>query len=106
MRMNKIENRYKTSRLSEEDLLEIFLKGIEDFGIKKAQKYSQAIDKVFRELAEYPDIGKSRDELFPGALSFPVGSHIIFYRKISKQIEIARVLHKRMDYEQYFKYEL
>ena len=52
-------------------------------------------------LTENPDIGKSRVELFPGALSFPVGSHLIFYRKTDNQIEIARVLHKRMDYERH-----
>ena len=47
-------------------------------------------------------MGKSRDELFPGALSFPVGSHLIFYRQTGNQIEIARVPHNRMDYEQHF----
>ena len=35
--VNKIKNNYKNSRLAEEDLLNIFLKGIENFGIKKAQ---------------------------------------------------------------------
>jgi len=100
--VNKIKNNYKTSKLAEEDLLDIFLKGIEDFGVKKAQQYSLEMDKAFNLLADYPNMGKSRDELFPGALSFSVGSHIVFYRKNIKQIEISRILHKRMDYEQYF----
>ena len=102
--VNKIKSNYKTSRLAEEDLLNIFLKGIENFGIKKAQQYSLEIDKTFNLLAEYPDMGKLRDELFSGALSFSVGSHIVFYRKNTKtkQIEISRILHRRMDYEKYF----
>ena len=100
--MNKTKNSYKTSKLAEEDLLDIFLNGIDDFGAKKAQQYSLEMDKAFNLLADYPDMGKSRNELFPGALSFSVGSHIVFYRKNIKQIEISRILHRRMDYEQYF----
>lgn len=64
------------------------------------------IDETFTQLSENPDMGKSRDELFPGALSFPVGSHLIFYRQTGKQIEIARVLHNRMDYERHFTEEV
>ena len=60
------------------------------------------VGRTFTQLSENPDMGKSRDELFPGALSFPVGSHLIFYRQTGNQIEIARVPHNRMDYEQHF----
>ncbi len=49
-----MNNKYKTSILAEEDLLNIFLKGIESFGQTKAQKYSVEIDKVFNMLADYP----------------------------------------------------
>jgi len=100
--VSKIKSNYKTSKLAEEDLLAIFLHGIENYGVKKAQQYSAEIDRTFNLLADYPGMGKTREELFPGALSFSVGSHIIFYRKITEQIEIARILHRRMDYEQYF----
>lgn len=99
--MNKIKNDYKTSNLAEEDLIDIFLKSIEGWGISKARQYSQAIEDTFNRLARHPDLGKSRDELFPGALSFPVGSHIIFYRKAAGIIEIARILHRRMDYRKH-----
>ncbi len=99
--MSNLKNNYKTSKLAEEDLLDIFLKGIENFGVKKAQQYSLEMEKAFNLLADYPEMGKSRDELFPGALSFSVGSHIVFYRIDIKQIEISRILHRRMDYEQH-----
>ena len=68
----------------------------------KPLKNYLAIEDVFNQLANFPDMGKSRDELFPGTLSFSAGSHIVFYRKTTNQIEIARVLHKRMDYGKYF----
>jgi toxin ParE1/3/4 len=98
----KIKNNYELSELAEEDLLSIFLTGMEKFGLKRAKQYYQAIDDIFNQLARLPNMGKSRDELFPGALSFSVSSHIVFYRKKSDRIEIARVLHKRMDYERHF----
>ena len=98
----KIIKKYKLSKLAEEDLLDIFQNGIDYFGKTKAQQYSLTIEKTFRRLESFPNIGKPRDELFPGALSFPVGSHIVFYRKTPDGIEVARVLHKRMDYGQYF----
>ncbi len=37
---SKIKSNYKTSELAEEDLLTIFLTGIENFGIKRAKQYS------------------------------------------------------------------
>jgi len=101
--VSKIKSNYKTSKLAEEDLLAIFLYGIDNYGVKKAQQYSAEIDRAFNLLTDYPDMGKTREELSPGALSFSVGSHVIFYRKITEQIEIARILHRRMDYEQYFR---
>lgn len=101
----QIKSNYKISELAEEDLLSIFLTGMEKFGIKRAKQYYLAIEDVFNQLATFPNMGKSRDELFPGALSFSVGSHIVFYRKTADQIEIARVLHKRMDYGKYFNNE-
>ena len=100
--MSKIKNNYTISEYAEEDLLNIFLKSIKNWGSSKALEYSQMIDETFTQLSENPDMGKSRDELFPGALSFPAGSYIIFYRKTYNQIEIARVLHQRMDFEQHF----
>ena len=60
------------------------------------------VGRTCAQLSENPDMGKLRDELFPGALSFPVGCHLIFYRQTGNQIEIARFLHNRMDYAQHF----
>ena len=97
-----IKNSYITSELAEDDLLDIFQTSIEGWGISKARQYAQDIEDTFNRLSKYPDLGQSRDKIFPGAFSFPVGSHVIFYRKSGDHIEIARVLHKRMDFEHHF----
>ena len=81
----KIKSNYKISELAEEDMLAIFLTGMENFGIKRAKQYYLAIEDIFNQLENFPDMGKSRDELFPGALSFSAGSHIIL---ITEYIEM------------------
>jgi toxin ParE1/3/4 len=97
-----IKSNYIISTLAEEDLLNIFLISIEGWGIDKAHKYSKTLEEAFIMLSKHPDLGKERKDLFSGALSFPVGSHIIFYRKKDSQIEISRILHQRMDFQRNF----
>jgi len=61
--VSKIKSNYKTSKLAEEDLLAIFLHGIESYGVKKAQQYSAEIDKTFNLLADYPGMGKNSSKI-------------------------------------------
>jgi toxin ParE1/3/4 len=94
--------KYRLSKLAEEDLLNIFLTTLDQWGVEKAKQYANNIDDTFKKLSELPDIGKKRNEIFIDALSFPVKKHVIFYKKDTKGILIARILHQRIDYEQYF----
>ena len=51
-----------------------------------------------RKLAQTPGIGRSREEdLRPGLLSFPVGSHVLFYQAQPDGILLVRVLHGGRD---------
>ena len=50
---SKIKSNYKISELAEEDLLAIFLSGMENFGIKRAKQYYLAIEDVFNQLANF-----------------------------------------------------
>ena len=43
-----------------------------------------------------------RDEIIEGLRSLGVGRHIIFYRLCKTEIEVARILHKRMDVTRHF----
>ncbi|WP_337843679.1 type II toxin-antitoxin system RelE/ParE family toxin [Rheinheimera sp.] len=53
---------------------------------------------LFRKPAQNPELGRERSEVYAGARSFSSGKHVIFYRAAAKGvIEIARVLHQRMD---------
>ena len=68
------------------------------WGKEQRRIYSKQFDDAFNILAGNPDAGISCDSVKKGYRKFPTGSHIIFFRGISKkEIQVVRVLHKRMD---------
>ncbi len=60
------------------------------------------IEETCRKLARFTSMGRNRDELHPGLLSFPVGKYLIFYMPINGGIEIVRVLNGMMDIDAFF----
>lgn len=61
--------------------------------------YLTAINSRFKWLAKNPEIGKSRDDIKNGYLSYPEGRHVVFYRTKISHIEILAILHQNMDYQ-------
>ncbi len=78
------------------DLAEIWGYIAED-SENRADKFIETIDSKFHEIAASPGIGRLRDELYPGLMSFPVGRYMIYYVVITEGIEIIRVLHGARD---------
>ena len=75
------------------------LKGVvrftrKEWGKEQAVDYVNGLKRQAKKLAESPDIGKKRDNMANGVLSFPYVSHILFYIVESHGITIVRVLHK------------
>ncbi|MBF1988162.1 type II toxin-antitoxin system RelE/ParE family toxin [Fischerella thermalis] len=95
-------NCYRLSQQAGQDL--------EDIWIYLAQQDELAADKQIAQLldclpmlAQFPDMGRKRDDLLQRLRSFPVKPYIVFYTKITDGIEIVRVLHQsRDDIENYF----
>lgn len=96
--MAKTPYSYRLSRLAEADIREISATTITNWEGTQARAYLENLDKTMLALAGNPDLGRERSDVYVGARSFPSGKHVIFYR-VSAQgfIEIARVLHQRMD---------
>ena len=70
------------------------------WGKEQRRVYLKQVDEAFFLLAESPSAGKSCNSIREGYRKFPHASHIIFYRDVEdSQIEIVRILHKRMDVE-------
>ena len=83
-------------------LFKIISSTIESWGSTQAKVYAQTIDAALLKLAQYPDFGRERNDVYNGAKSFPVEKHIVFYQISDNGIEVARILHQRMDPSKHF----
>lgn len=52
----------------------------------------------FQNLADFPDIGTSRDYLPAGSLAFPYREHMIFYRKSAAGIGITVAMERKVGF--------
>jgi len=93
---------YRLSPLAEDDLYKIISTTINSWGNEQAKEYAQNIDAALIKLAQYPDFGRERNEVYNGAKSFPVEKHIVFYQVSDHGIDVARILHQRMDPSKHF----
>ena len=92
------EKRFRLSRAAEADLLELWAYLFEQSQSEsRAEKVVREIVSKFSTLAEFPRMGRSRDDIGPGYRSFPVRRHVIFYRLAGDGIEISHVLHGAQD---------
>ncbi len=94
--------KYVLSELAEFDIDEIFDYGNYKFGREQAINYLIGMQSHFEALCLNPGIGRSRNEIKNGLLSFPYQSHIIFYRTLDTHIRIIRVLHGSRDLPNHF----
>ncbi len=63
--------RYTLRQLAQNDLEEIWLYTMQEWGIAQADKYFSALISRFEWLSENPQIGKRRDDIKSGYYSFP-----------------------------------
>ena len=59
--------------------------------------FASTIYDALGNLALFPDLGRSRDELSPGLRSHPVGDHVIFYRVTATELIVRRIVHSRRE---------
>jgi toxin ParE1/3/4 len=81
------------------DLVEIW-RYIAEESLLSADSVLMDIDEKLRMIAEFPEIGRLRNELAQDLRCFPVGKYIIFYRPVKNGIEVVRVLHGSRDIEE------
>ena len=91
--------RIELSDDAEQDLEDIQLYGMEHFGVARAERYDQALDKAMGTIAEHPHIGMRirYDSVSAELRRYECMSHTIYYRVVPRGIRIMRVLHSSMD---------
>jgi toxin ParE1/3/4 len=90
---------YRLRPSAEADLANIWRYTAERWGIAQAESYFRTIIATLDALAATPTLGRSCDEIRAGYRRRSVGVHVVFYRIERDHIDIARILHGRMDFE-------
>ena len=67
-----------------------------------AERLLKKINQKCSKLANFPNMGRRRDELSPLLRSFPVDDYLIFYRPIENGIEVLRVISGYRDLDALF----
>jgi len=91
---------YKLSPRAEQDLINIFQRGFQLWGAKQTVDYQREITTCFNLLAENPSIGR-KVSIRPQLQRHEIKPYIIFYRKFSYGVRIARILYKNRLIEKY-----
>lgn len=88
---------YRLSRKAEDDLIQIYVAGVEMFGAAQAERYHEGLEHAFDLLSDFPLAATERAEL-GGSRVHPYKSHIIVYRLDGLNILIQRVRHASEDW--------
>jgi toxin ParE1/3/4 len=89
---------YRLSRKAEEDILQIYVTGVGEFGVDQAERYHAGLEQAFVFLSDFPRAAPERPELGRSSRMHPYKSHIIVYRLDGPDIFIQRVRHGREDW--------
>jgi toxin ParE1/3/4 len=76
-----------------------------DVGEENAAAADRLLDEIdgrCRLLAQFPEMGRKREELAPRLRSSVVGHYVIFYRPMADGIQVIRVLHGARDLPRLF----
>jgi len=76
---------------------------VQSWGVQQALHYLNRLRDVCTELADNPELGKCRDELYKGLRVYPSGKHLVFYLIIENGIDVVRILHGSMDVQRHLK---
>ena len=92
--------KYSISEKANQDIEKIWLYTFENWSLVQADRYYNLILDEIEFISENFESGKPVDYIKKGFRASIVKSHIIFYKKSSRNIvEIIRVLHQKMDIE-------
>src|SRR5690606_6050990 len=81
-----------------EDLNKIWNYTFNKWSEEQADKYYRMLLDNCKDIDEDPSLGKNYDGIETNLFGLKTNRHIIFYRKIERNIiEITRILHGRMD---------
>lgn len=82
--------------------LELISSYFADVNVEAGERLLQEFSKRCQQLASFPNIGRSYDDLQVGLRGLPLDGYIILYRATEDRIEIVRVANGRQDLRSLF----
>ena len=84
---------YSLRDLAKEDMIDIYLRGFEEWGTEQADKFQEKLISVFHLLSENPGLGRPV-EIRPHLQQHEVKPYIIFYQQVPDGVDIVRVIYE------------
>jgi len=82
----------RLSQLAEQDLIDLFLDGVEKFGLRHAEAYNDLLANTFGFLADNPKAARLREEIDTGVRIHPVQAQLVVIRvEADDEVVIIRV---------------
>lgn len=91
---------YKLSPATEQDLIDVYARGLNKWGVKRADDFQLRLISSFHTLVNNPDLGRPV-AVRPQLQRYDLNPYVIFYRKFSYGIRIARILYKNRSMEKH-----
>jgi toxin ParE1/3/4 len=89
---------YRLSQKAGEDIRNLYVFGVQTFGVDHAERYYAGLFDAFEFLAHFPLAARLRPELRGETRAHPYQSHLIFYRQDGADVFIQRVRHSSEDW--------
>ena len=83
------------------DLDDIWDYSVQRWGEGQAETYVGNIRTALDNLVEHPQRRRACNDIRSGYFKVAVGSHVIFYRVADTSLDVKRILHQRMDFDQH-----
>ena len=80
-----------------QDLAAILQHTEEEWGEAQALRYRTKLEAALEKIGRNPDIASGRPDLPSQYRTLSVGSHAIIYQAKTNHVEVARILHQRMN---------
>lgn len=93
--------RYTLSPRAQSDFDEIWDYTARHWGADQAEAYIRQLWRDIEAVAAKPTIGRPCPEVRAGYHKFRSGSHVIFFPLSRGSIDVVRILHGRIDFEQH-----
>jgi toxin ParE1/3/4 len=74
--------------------------------LDRADRFLTGMTAVLKRIAQFPQIGRKRDELYPGTRSLSYETYLIFYRLLADEVEVLRVVSGYQDLSALFQDDL